>query len=218
MNVSLITIYLSALLLSLTPSDSFVDPRDGNEYDVVKVGSNWWFNENLLFESELCYCAGKKKLKGKCRSANYYSNKELNSVCPEGWHVATRSDWEAYIDWILAQRNLSLDMLLMDTIPTPNSTMMMKDTTGLLQLFSEANLLQLGPDGWIQGKRHKKMESTTFWAVDAENGDYRFHFHISNDAVNKHAHDHNINDLPRRTRRFAVRCVCEDQLDKNLAP
>ncbi len=152
MNVSLITIYLSALLLSLTPSDSFVDPRDGNEYDVVKVGSNWWFNENLLFESELCYCAGKKKLKGKCRSANYYSNKELNSVCPEGWHVATRSDWEAYIDWILAQRNLSLDMLLMDTIPTPNSTMMMKDTTGLLQLFSEANLLQLGSDGWIQGK------------------------------------------------------------------
>lgn len=210
MNINLLVLYLSSLLSLINTNHTFVDQRDGKEYEVVQVGKNWWFNENLLFESELCYCTEKNRRKSKCQKANYYSNKELQTVCPDGWHVATRADWELYIDWILSQRKLSLDMLLVDTIPTPNNTMMMKDTTGLLQLFSEANLLRMSPDGWVQGKRHKNMESTTFWAVDAQNGDNRFHFHISDDAVNKHAHDHNINDRPSKTRRFAVRCVCEN--------
>lgn len=210
MSLSFLAIYVSVLCAFFQPSHSFTDPRDGAEYEVVKVGASWWFNDNLRYESDLCFCQGKKRQKKQCIDANFYSNKELDNVCPSGWRAATKTDWNNYLTWLLKQRNLTLEMMQLDTLPAPNSTLMLKDTTGLLQLFSEANLLKIKPLGWVQGKRIKNLNTMTFWANNQELADNRFHVHISNDGIFRHTHDHNIIDKPHKTRRFAVRCVCDD--------
>jgi hypothetical protein len=95
---------------------------------------------------------------------------------------------------------------------------MLKDTTDLLQLFSDANLLKIKAYGWVQGKRVKNLETMSFWANNEELADDRFHVHLSNDGLFRHAHDHNVIDKPRKTRKFAVRCVCEDDALINQLP
>ncbi len=52
-------LYLPCLLVSvlfIACSESFTDPRDGQSYDVVKIGGLTWFAENLNFATEGSVC------------------------------------------------------------------------------------------------------------------------------------------------------------------
>ncbi len=77
-------------------SESFTDPRDGRSYNVVKIGDLTWMVENLNYETETSACPDGDSRNCK-RMGRLYTWAEAQTVCPEGWRLPTKADFESLI-------------------------------------------------------------------------------------------------------------------------
>jgi uncharacterized protein (TIGR02145 family) len=93
--------------------DTLFDNRDGNRYRIVKINGQWWMSENIRygtaiptereqsdndtvemyrdFFSERYDTVGGIYL---WLEAMQYKVNEPQGICPEGWHIPTREDWQ----------------------------------------------------------------------------------------------------------------------------
>ena len=92
-------LYLPCLLVSvlfIACSESFTDPRDGQNYDVVKIGERTWFAENLNFATEGSVCP-----EGDSRNCDKYGRlytwDDARAACPEGWSLPDSADFASLI-------------------------------------------------------------------------------------------------------------------------
>ena len=183
-------------------TQTFLDPRDGQEYETVVIGNKVWFRQDLRFETSTSFCPNYNKDDFACKDGNFYSYKELDMLCPADWHVATIEDWDSFIAYI----KLPDAVFTYDTLPEPKYSIRVEFDKP--DLFTTDNLLQLKNKGWVQGNRYRtKASSLSYWVPNKLTFDDKFHIHVVNNFYIKHSHKHHIDAHPKRQRKFLVRCV-----------
>lgn len=97
-----------------TDVSSFTDPRDGNSYRIVRINGRWWMAECLRYGRAIdpwnqqqldnqiveCYLLWSySNHKEYCaytwHEAMNHNPNDAQGICPDGWHLPTKDDWES---------------------------------------------------------------------------------------------------------------------------
>lgn len=96
---------------------------DGNTYNIVKIGSQYWLKENLIvthyrngdsilkivededwvIQTDGAWCSYYNSTvldKEYGNLYNWYTVKDNRGLAPEGWHVATQNEWQMLIEFL----------------------------------------------------------------------------------------------------------------------
>lgn len=196
-------------LNSQAQSNYFVDSRDAKIYQTVEIGDKIWFEENLKLETNLSYCPNFNKRDTDCNKGNYYTNTELNSLCPYGWRVATLRDWEDYFSFMKTVYGVNNDQIQLDTLTENAEGAMILDASAVVKLLGQDTPLKLEAIGWVEGINIENYGTVTLWVNNEITKDPNYHVHIGKRSYVRHTHKHHIEDEPDKVRKFSVRCVCD---------
>jgi uncharacterized protein (TIGR02145 family) len=78
---------------------SFTDDRDGQTYNTVKIGTQWWMAENYNLKSEESYCY--KERESECEMyGRLYTIEAALENAPDGWHLPSDNEWKQLEEYL----------------------------------------------------------------------------------------------------------------------
>ena len=93
--------------------ETITDPRDGQVYPTVQIGSQCWFQKNMNYEIGDSYCYDNDPdnctTYGRLYRWDTFMNGDSSNnmvpsgaqgVCPSGWHVPSDAEWTLLIDYL----------------------------------------------------------------------------------------------------------------------
>ncbi len=78
---------------------SFTDPRDGQVYKIVTIGTQTWMSENLNYATGVSWCYDDNS--ANCdKYGRLYDWQTAKSACPIGWHLPTDGEWTVLTNFL----------------------------------------------------------------------------------------------------------------------
>lgn len=81
---------------------TFTDLRDGQKYITVKIGNQWWFAQNLNYQTGNSWSYDNKPSNGNT-FGRLYDWQTAMTACPEGWHLASVTEWVALTNYLCGE-------------------------------------------------------------------------------------------------------------------
>ncbi|MBK7030707.1 MAG: hypothetical protein IPH45_16530 [Bacteroidales bacterium] len=185
--------------------DTLVDSRDQQKYATVCIGDQVWMAENLNYaDGGACYDNNSANCNtyGRIYTINEVTGLNtsetnpsgIQGICPEGWHVPSKAEWEQLIAYVGGTAAASTQLRSTTGWPTPNEN----------SNLSGFNML---PSGHFAADNMNSLfrflgQDAKFWTTSASDGYYY--------AVNAYHPDLNISTYsspPSITFKFSCRCV-----------
>ncbi len=88
-------------------TSSFIDNRDGQRYQIIKVGKDWWMAENLKYKDCNTCSAYENKEQNKALYGCLYDYNDALNAASEGWKLPNDEDWSR-LEYILGIEHFEL--------------------------------------------------------------------------------------------------------------
>jgi len=166
------------------------DDRDGQTYKTVKIGGQWWMAQNLNYETDSSFCY-KDSVEFCEKYGRLYTWDAVVDVCPDGWHLPSKAEWETLITAVGGQATAG--KMLKSTSGGKGS-----DAFGFSALPAG---YRVKGGGYLYAGAHTFFRSSTVSSTEINNGPYSAFLDFNADyAAGMSSDDYNNYG-------FSVRCL-----------
>ena len=180
--------------------DIFLDPRDGQNYNIVTIGEQTWFAENLNHETGNSFC-----FNDDVNNCNMYGRmydwQTALIACPTGWHLPGDEEWKTLEMYLGMSQSEADDIDYRGT----DEGMKLKSTTGWQNNGNGTDAVGFKglPGGWglSDGSAGGLTRYGFWWTSTEKNAEKtwaRF-THYEHDDLNR--------TFPNKWNSYSVRCI-----------